>query len=129
METYWNGIQDATTHATYTSYLAHIIDCSQRLYGVPAEPGEEFMREIAKVTDDTIHLYLHRQPLSSEIMMPYVQGRRGFVIGWDTIIYGSLQVKQDEREHILPVQLCERLAKDCAWCFHLLEKEKHNQHQ
>jgi DNA-binding NarL/FixJ family response regulator len=29
----------------------------------------------------------------------------------------------------LPASFCERLARDCAWCLHILEKEVHLQRQ
>src|SRR5689334_24833975 len=124
--------QNEEPFSVYTRYLSHIIDYSQQCYELVEYFEDDFVQKIADITENYITLYLHRQSTSSVVMLPYVPGRQGFVVCWGNTVYGSLQVKICEdgpQEYILPHHLCERLAKDCAWCFYNLEKEIQNQGQ
>jgi DNA-binding CsgD family transcriptional regulator len=114
----------------YAYYLQRIIDCCQRFYGSPQEVKEHLVAEISIMTCDTMHLSLHQQPLSSLSTIPYVAGYHGLLASWSDTVYGSLHVKIGRKkndEFILPIVLCERLARDCAWCLHVLENEERRQ--
>jgi DNA-binding CsgD family transcriptional regulator len=116
---------DHPAHYLYTHYLACLVECSQRIYGIEENIAEQIAAEISLISHDAIQFYLHRQPASQEAMVPYVANRRPFPVKWAEKIYGSLQCKvsDESSEMILPVALCERLAQDCGWCLHLLERE------
>ncbi|HLZ61737.1 MAG TPA: helix-turn-helix transcriptional regulator [Ktedonosporobacter sp.] len=114
-------------YGVYASYLAQIIECSQQLYGVNDDIEAHLANTIASMTHDRAQLYLHRQSISSTIMMPLIPGRRGFLVRWGEVVYGSLQVSWPDRSYdqfVLPAALCERLAYDCGWCLHVLEIER-----
>ena len=121
-----------TGYRTYTYYLAQIIDCIQQFFDSDEYTEEQIAAEIAMRTQDHIQLYLLRQSTSSRVMISYVTGRRGFLVRWGDEIYGSLQVKligEAQDQHILPVVFCERLAQDCGWGLHILEKEAQRRQQ
>jgi DNA-binding CsgD family transcriptional regulator len=115
---------DHAVRYLYAYYLSCLIECSQRLYGLKEALEERIAEEIAAVSHGTIQLYLHRQQIGNEQMVPYVAQRRPFLVQWGERVYGSLHYKVNEKssEMILPVVLCERLARDCGWCLHVLEQ-------
>jgi len=114
-----------TEYHTYTCYLAHIIACIQHFYDNAEYSEAEIAAEIAARTQDHMQIHFSRQSASSQVMIPYVTGRRAFLVYWGDEIFGSLQVKligEFNDQHILPVPLCERLAQDCGWGLSILEK-------
>jgi DNA-binding CsgD family transcriptional regulator len=118
----------------YVYYLTQIIAFSQQLYGVDEDIEARLAEEIKAITNDQVHLYLHRQFVSPElpIMVALVTGRRGFLVRWGDVIYGSLQVSYVDGSNdrlAIPIDQCERLANDCGWCLHVLEMEKIRQYQ
>lgn len=122
----------ATIHThqqPYAYYLTQIIAFSQQFYGVDEDVEALLAAEIKAITDDQAHLYLHRQHISPTlpIMIATVPGRRGFLVRWGDVAYGSLQVSYIAGSTDLltiPIDQCERLANDCGWCLHVLEMEK-----
>ena len=111
----------------YAYYLTHLTDCSQRICESNEDNIALLASEIATMTNDHIHLYFHQQSTMSTLMIPMLEGRRGFPVYWGDTVYGSLQVLllSDSYDHlILPVHLCERLARDCAWCLRALHNER-----
>ncbi len=116
----------------YTYYLACLVEYSQCSYGNNDYEAQKFADEVARISHTTIQLLLHVQEAAqSSVMVPYLAQCRPFLVQWDKYIYGSLQckVEAESSEMILPSPLCERLAQDCAWCLHLLEKEAWFQQQ
>jgi DNA-binding CsgD family transcriptional regulator len=118
----------------YAYYLAQIIAFSQRLYGVDENIEARLAEEISAITNDQAHLYLHRQVVSPmmPIMIAAVGGRRGFLVRWGDVVYGSLQVcyvAGSNDQLAISIDQCERLANDCGWCLHVLESEKKRQFQ
>jgi DNA-binding CsgD family transcriptional regulator len=119
-------------YSIYTHYLAQIIDWSQQCYGTVENIEAQLAKDIVSMTHEQMCLYLHPQSISSTIMMPLIPGRRGFLVQWGEIVYGSLQVScsdGSDEQLILPVALCERLASACGWCLHVLENESLRQRQ
>jgi DNA-binding CsgD family transcriptional regulator len=117
----------------YLQYLMHIIAFTQQFYGVDEDVETRLAEEIKTITSDKAHLYFYRQLASSpSVMMPVVNGRRGFLVRWSDIIYGSLQVsyvKGSNDQLAIPIDKSERLANDCGWCLQVLENEKMRQAQ
>ncbi len=129
-------LSDSFPHQTpidyfYTQILAHLIQCSQRLYGLDEESAYAIATEIASVSHQNLLLLPHRQQRNEKLLIPYVPEHRPFLVQWQNIVYGSLHCKviEEVQEMILPPALCERLAHDCAWCLHILEKEAQQQRQ
>lgn len=117
-------------YSTYACYLACIVNCVQRLYGSEENIEAQIAAEIAVASQDHIQFHFHRQSALSSVMIPYVAGRRGFLVRWGDEIYGSLQIKFIEgsyNQYVLPIPLCERLAQDCAWGLHILREEVQGQ--
>jgi DNA-binding CsgD family transcriptional regulator len=124
----------AIQKASYVQYLTHIIAFSQQLYGADEEIEAQLAAEIKAITSDQAHLYFHRQFVSPTvpIMMASVTRRRGFLVRWGEVIYGSLQVSYIEGfndQLTISIDQCERLANDCGWCLHVLENERIRQVQ
>jgi DNA-binding CsgD family transcriptional regulator len=122
----------STEYHSYAFYLARIINSIQQFYDRGQYNEAQIATEIAIATEDHIHLHFLRQSPASAVMLPYVSGRRSFLVRWGEEIYGSLQVKLIEDgydQHILPISLCERLALDCGWSLHILERERERQWQ
>jgi DNA-binding CsgD family transcriptional regulator len=119
-------------YSIYTHYLAEIIDWSQQCYGTLDNIEAQLAKDIASMTHEQMCLYLHRQSASSTIMIPLISGRRGFLVQWGDVVYGSLQVScsgSSDDQLILPAALCERLASACGWCLNVLENESLRQRQ
>jgi DNA-binding CsgD family transcriptional regulator len=107
-----------------------IINCLQRFDGSEENIEEQIAAEISQATQDHIQLHFHRQSALSPVVIPYVAGRRGFLVRWGDKIYGSLQIRligELRDQHVLPIPLCERLAQDCAWSLHILGEEAEQQ--
>ncbi|HZR39858.1 MAG TPA: LuxR C-terminal-related transcriptional regulator [Ktedonobacteraceae bacterium] len=123
---------DSSQYGVYAYYLAQIISCCQQVYGTHDNIESQLASSIASMTGEQMSLHLHRQSISSTIMMPLMPGHRGFLVYWGEVVYGSLQVNWPERSHEQPVlsaALCERLAYDCGWCLHVLDTESLRQRQ
>jgi hypothetical protein len=116
-----DGVVDpeaATGHGhlyPYAYYLTQIIAFSQQIYGVDEESEARLAAAIKAITNDQVHLSLHRQVLSPtrSMMMALVTGRRGFVVRWGNVVYGCLQVKyvaSSNDQLALPIEQCERLS-------------------
>jgi DNA-binding CsgD family transcriptional regulator len=121
-----------TEYQMYAYYLVQIVDCFQRFYGNADYSEAQIASEISTATQDHFQLHFLRQSPLSSVTIPYIAGRRGFLVRWGNEIYGSLQVKLIDEfsdQYILPIPLCERLAQDCAWGLHVLEKEVQHQRQ
>ncbi|HYU72592.1 MAG TPA: helix-turn-helix transcriptional regulator [Ktedonobacteraceae bacterium] len=124
--------KDNVQYGIYACYLAQIINCCQRFYGVHDDIEVQLASGIASMTDEQMYLYLHRQTISPTITMPFIPGRQGFLVHWDEVVYGSLQVSRSDRsqdQFVLSAALCERLAYDCGWCLHVLENGRLRQQQ
>jgi DNA-binding CsgD family transcriptional regulator len=119
------------THPLYTYYLTNLIAWSQHIYGAEVHLAQQLAAEIATISQNTIQFHLHQQRTADEAMVPYIANRRAFLVIWKEKIYGSLQciVKEEHSDIVLPPALCERLARDCAWCLYLLEREASLQQQ
>ncbi len=129
---YHPEVSSTLTHITYAQCLETIIACSQRPYTINDDRSLALAVELAKITDDRIQLHPCRQIFSPALTIPCIAGRRGFLMRWNDVVYGSLQVLlRDQESYYLPLPFvqCERLAKDCAWCLHLLECEVQQQHK
>jgi DNA-binding CsgD family transcriptional regulator len=113
-------------YQTYAYYLTQLIDCFQGFYGSGTYSEAHLASQIATATQDHLQLHFRRQSALSSVVIPYIAGRRGFLVRWSDEIYGSLQVKctgVSADLPSLPNALYERLAQDCAWGLHVLEKE------
>jgi DNA-binding CsgD family transcriptional regulator len=127
-----SSLNGYTSYSAYACYLAQLIACSQQIWEVGDERETQLAQGIASMTHEQVHLYLHQQSLSSTIMMPLISGRRGFLVHWDDVVYGSLQVIWPDGspdQPVLPAALCERLARDCGWCLHMLEHASQRRRQ
>lgn len=125
-------LNDNDQYTIYTHYLAQVIDWSQQCYGTLDNIEAQLAKDIASMTHEQMLLYLHRQSASSAIVIPWLSGRRGFLVQWGDVIYGSLQVSCSDSscdQLILSAVLCERLASACGWCLNVLENESLRQRQ
>jgi DNA-binding CsgD family transcriptional regulator len=120
------------THPLYTYYLTSLISWSQSIYGAEEHLAQQLATQIATISQNTIQFHPHRQRTTDEAaMLPYIANRRALLVQWEEEIYGTLQciVKEEYATILLPPALCERLARDCAWCLYLLEREASLQQQ
>ena len=109
----------------YAHYLSCLIECCQHLYGLKDALGEKIAEEVATLSRGAIHLYLHQEKIGNDPLVPYISRYRPFLVQWGEKVYGSLHctVNEASGETILPAIFCERLARDCGWCLHVLEQE------
>jgi DNA-binding CsgD family transcriptional regulator len=129
---YHPGVTPHHSHFTYAQCLETIIECSQRSYTLKDNGSLILAEELAKATNDVIQLHLHKQAFSPSLMIPWVANRRGFLMRWNDVVFGSLQILLVDRARDqlpLPFIQCERLAQNCAWCLHILEREAQLQYQ
>src|SRR2546423_3789457 len=106
-------LKNRDQYSIYTHYPAQIIDWSQQSYGTLDNIEAQLAKGIASMSHEQMCLYLHRQSISSTIMMPLIPGMRGFLVQWGDMVYGSLQMScsdGSDDQLILPIALCERLA-------------------